>query len=127
MTHHLRFLETGHTAKNGKLYILRKRRGESGKIHFIRVLSFRLHKNLVPFLIRKAHHLIFNRRTIAGTGSFDTSVVHRRTGDIFPNQLMPLLRRISQIAVFLHDLYRFRVCRERKGHYRHISLLYFHL
>ena len=74
----------------------------------------------------KFYNLIFNRRTISGTGSFDNTRINWRTIQVIPDDFMRIFIRISQPTGSLFFLYRFRVCGKRKRNHFLISELLFH-
>ena len=64
---HLRPLQTGQGVEHLDLHILRQGGGEPLNVNFLRVQPHGLQKELVPGLVRKAHHLILNGGAIPGT------------------------------------------------------------
>ena len=77
-------------------------------------------------LIRKAHHFVLDRRTVARTGSLNHSGKQWRTAQIIPNDLMCLFVCISQITGHLIYLHILRVCGKGKWNNFLISKLFFH-
>ncbi len=53
---------------------------------------------LMRCLVRKSNHLIFNRRTITRTCTFNIAIVHRRTIKTLTNNIVGLLIGISDMA-----------------------------
>jgi hypothetical protein len=59
-------------------------------------MSFRLEKKLMALLIGELYYLIFDRRAISRTDSFDLSGVKRRLMKIIANRLMQPSRLCSR-------------------------------
>jgi hypothetical protein len=68
------------------------------------VKSFWLKENLVPLLVREAHHLVLDRGAIARPGALDLAGIHRRTVQIGPDHRMPGRAGIGDAAGDLRGL-----------------------
>ena len=60
-------------------------------------------------LFAEFNHLIFNRRTVTRSGTFNDAGINRGTVYVCANNLMGLFIRIGKIARHLLDLYIFRL------------------
>ena len=60
------------------LHVERQAGGDSVRIHLVGIEALRLQENLVRFLCRKAHHLIFDGRAITRADAFDHTGEQRR-------------------------------------------------
>src|SRR4030043_140602 len=49
--------------------------GDPIRVDLFRIPSIRFKKDLVPLLLGKANHLVFNRRTVPGTDPFNDSTI----------------------------------------------------
>src|SRR4051794_35323025 len=63
--------------------------------------TFRLKVELVRFLLRKLHDLVFDRRAVAWTDRLDLSGIHRRTVHVFAYDVVGLRRRVGDVARYL--------------------------
>ena len=119
-------LEAGHCTDHRVLHIIRHRRTHSGKIHLVGIISFRLHKNLMPFLFGKLYDFIFNGRTISRPCPLDLAGKQRRSGNVIPDDPVRFLIRICQPAVDLLLCDILRLVRERKRTDKIVSFLNLH-
>ena len=122
----LAMLQTGNRAVHSNLHILRQRGAHALNIHLLGIFSFGLYEKLMAFLIRKAHHLILDGRTIARACSLNHTAEHRRAVEVIPNNLMCFFVGIGQPAKNLR--LRNILCCMRKGkrHDIFISVLRLH-
>ncbi|CIV68844.1 Uncharacterised protein [Streptococcus pneumoniae] len=70
-------------------------------IDFLSIAPFWLKEELVTFLVRKAHNLVFNRRTVTRPHSLDHTCKHRRTVEVVLDNLMTGTIGIGQPAWYL--------------------------
>ena len=124
--HDLHMLKPRNRPVHGVLDVLGKRTGHAADIHFVSSKAFRLDKHLMPVLIRKFHHFIFNGRAVSWPRSLDHTGEERRAVQIGPDDLVGLLIGIGKPAGNLVDLHILRICGEGKGHYPLIAKLLLH-
>ena len=91
-------LQPGDGAEKGPLDVLRQGGAHALHIVFVAVCAAGLQKELVPGLFRKAHHLVFNRRTVAGPRPVDDAAEQRRTVEGGPDERVGLLVGIGEPA-----------------------------
>src|ERR1051326_6425984 len=96
--YHVCRFETFHVAQNFTLDIYGKTRRHTVHVDFVRVYPFRLENDLMPVLILKFDHLVFNRRAVPRTDSLDLPAIERRTTHIAANDRMDFLVRMRDIA-----------------------------
>ena len=108
------------------LDIIRHGRRHAVDIHLVREASFRLDKDLVPVVVRKFDHFIFDGRTVSGADTLDNSCINRRPADVPADDFVCLPVGISEPARNLLDLHIFRVRRVGEGNDFSVPLLNFH-
>ena len=69
----------------GVLHILRQAAGRTLQIHLLCVLAAGLHKDGVPVLARKAHHLVLNGGAVPGANPLDHAAIERAALDVVQN------------------------------------------
>ena len=67
--------KSAHSPHKCILHAFRQGGGKAVQVHFVSFKSFWFNKNLMAFAFCKAHHLIFDGRTVARTYSADFSAV----------------------------------------------------
>ena len=60
-------------------------------INFVGRQAFRLEENLMLVTIGKAHDLVFDRRTVAGTDPFNHAGIHRAAIEVITDHVMRFL------------------------------------
>ena len=75
--HHLGVLQTGNGVDKRQLHILRQGGGQPLQVHFFRLFAARLHKQLVPFPIGEAHHLVLKAGAVSRAFALNFATVHR--------------------------------------------------
>ncbi len=80
------------------LHIHREACGQTIGINLVRIQSLRFQEYLVPLLLGKAHHLIFNGGTISGPHAlYDTTVQGRAVQSLF-YEIMGLLIGVGNVT-----------------------------
>ena len=119
-------LKSGYRAIHRKLNILGHGTGHPVDIHFVRISSFGLDKDLVSVFIGKFHNLILDGRTITRTRRMDHTGVQRRTVNVPADNIMGCFICIGQITGHLFDLNCVGISREGERHNALIALLFRH-
>jgi hypothetical protein len=69
----------------------------------------------VPLAVRKAHDLVFERRTVARSDPADLTVEERRLVDVRANEIVDPLGRVQQMTGNLRPFDGVGLERERSG------------
>ena len=107
-TDDLGLFQTRDAADEVVLYLIGQGSGDPIDIELAGVATLRFQENLVPFLLRKAHHLVLDRRTITRPNTLDPAAIHRRLVQIRPDNVMCLRVRVGDPAGDLFHVERYR-------------------
>ena len=122
--HHHCVLQSRHRVQHLQLHLLWHRGRKALHIQLLGVQPHRLDKQLVPGLVRKAHHLRLDGRAVPGANAFDDSGIDGTAVQIFPYDPVRLLVGVGQVAhrpVFRHVL-----CLKAEGQRIRVALLQLH-
>src|SRR5437773_6494311 len=101
------------------LHVARETHREAVDVDLASANAFRLEKNLMAFLVREPHDLVFERRTISRANSLDLAIEQRRACDVPANKLVDALRGVHEMTVNLWA--RNPVGQEREGDRRLVA------
>ena len=98
IAHDLYMFQPRHGAVHGQLHVVRQRRAHALHVHLVRARAFGFQKDLVPFLVGKAHHLVFDGRAVARSRALDDARIQRRAVQVGADDGVRLFVGIGQIA-----------------------------
>ena len=81
-------LAAGHQVHQPLLHIDGKRGADAVGVDLVRMERLRLEEDVVRGAVRKPHHLVLDRGTVARAARFDLTAVHRGPVQVGPDQLV---------------------------------------
>src|SRR5262249_38387442 len=109
-----RVLETWKRVNQICLNVPRQRHREPVHVYLARVDALGLEKDVVPLLVGKTNHFVFERRAIARSDATYLTVEQRRARQIGADEIVDAVVRVNQVAVDLRTIERAREERERR-------------
>ena len=114
-------LQAGQRVDQLRLHVRRKAHRVAVDVDLVDVEALRFEKQLMAFPIGKAHHLVFERRTVAWPDSLNLAVVERRLRDRRADEIVHGGRGVDVVALDLIALDA--IGQEREGNGRLIAEL----
>ena len=99
--HDLDVLKPFDAAVKGILHILRQAAGGTLQIHLFGVFAAGFHKDGMPVLARKAHHLVLDGGAVARANALDHAAIERAALDVIQNDPVGLGVGIGDPALHL--------------------------
>ena len=107
------------------LHVLRHGGAHALHIPFPAFPTFRFQEDLVPVLVRKPDHFIFDARAVPWADAVDFAAVQRCPVQVVQDDFVRFRRGPGQIAAV--GVLQLPVCQEGEGHHRIVAFLFLHL
>src|SRR5690349_16584385 len=95
------------------LHVARERHREAVHVNLARIQAFRLEEDLVPFFVREADDLVFERWAVPRTDAVNLPVEQRRAIDVCAHEIADAIVGVKQKARGLWPVDRAGQKRER--------------
>ncbi len=96
--------EPGQRVDEGLLDVSREAHRVAVDVDLVDVQPLGLEEQLMPLAVRKAHHLVLERRTVARADAADLPVEEGRRVDVAANELVHAIGRVQEMTVDLRAI-----------------------